>query len=109
MLWPERIFHRKYPTVDRGRRKPGEPVAREPIPPAYAAELMAVITALNAMEQADVSWECGTRGIGAVVYDTLMFQRGDPSPPDRTWGLADDAWAFDALDLAVGIGDDPFA
>ena len=39
MPWPERIFHRRYPTVDRSRRKPGERVAqrnrsRPPTPPS---------------------------------------------------------------------------
>ena len=86
MPWPERIFHRKYPVVDRSRRKRGEPVAREAIPPAYATELMTVITALNDMEQADIAWDCGTRGIGVVVSDSMMFQRGDPNPSDPDLG-----------------------
>ena len=86
MPWPERIFRGKYPTVDKARRKRGERVAREPIPPAYATELMTVITALNDMEQAEIAWDCGTRGIGVVVSDTMMFQRGDPSPSDEHLG-----------------------
>jgi hypothetical protein len=86
MPWPERVFRRRYPTVDRSRRQPGEPVVREPIPPAYATELLTVITALNDMEQNDVAWDCGTRGVGVVVSDTMMFQRGDPSPSDRNLG-----------------------
>jgi hypothetical protein len=47
---------------------------------------MTVITALNDMEQGDVSWHSGTRGIGVVVSDTMMFQRGDPSPSDPDLG-----------------------
>jgi hypothetical protein len=86
MPWPERIFHRRYPTVDRSRRKRGEPVAREAIPPAYASELMTVITALNDMEQVDNAWDCGTRGIGVVVSDSMMFQRGDPQSSDPDLG-----------------------
>jgi hypothetical protein len=73
--WPERVFHGTYPTVDSKRRKRGEPVAREPIPPAYATELLTVMNALNDMEQPDTRWDCGTRGIGVVVSDTMMFQR----------------------------------
>ena len=75
------------PEPPRARRAEGprqpEP---QPIPPAYATELMTVITALNDMEQADVSWDCGTRGIGVVVSDTMMFQRGEPSPSDPDLG-----------------------
>jgi hypothetical protein len=78
MPWPDRVFRGLYPTGHRGRR--------EPIPPAYATELMTVITALNDMEQADISWDCGTRGIGVIVSDTMMFQRGDPSPSDPDLG-----------------------
>ncbi len=70
-----------------GHRKPGSSACpREPIPPAYATELMTVITALNDMEQTDIAWDCGTRGIGVVVSDTMMFQRGGPSPSDPDLG-----------------------
>jgi hypothetical protein len=86
MPWPERIFHGRYPTVDLAHRKPGEPVVREPIPSAYATELMTVITALNDMDQKDVAWDCGTQGIGVVVSDTMMFQRGEPNPSDANLG-----------------------
>ncbi len=90
MPWPERIFRGQYPRPGRNRRG-DEPKDRarpepRPIPPAYATELMTVITALNDMEQADVAWDCGTRGIGVVVSDTMMFQRGDPSPSDTDLG-----------------------
>jgi hypothetical protein len=86
MPWPERIVHGRYPTVDKARRRPGEPVRKEPIPPAYATELMTVITALNDMDQKDIAWDCGTRGIGVVVSDSMMFQRGEPSPSDPDLG-----------------------
>ena len=86
MPWPERIFRGRYPTVDKARRKPGERVAREPIPPAYATELMTVINTLNDMDQQEIAWDCGTRGIGVVVSDTMMFQRGDPGPSDLHLG-----------------------
>ena len=86
MPWPERIFRGVYPRPERGRRQRTERVAARPIPPDYATEMMTVITALNDMEQADVSWDCGTRGIGVVVSDSMMFQRGDPSPSDEHLG-----------------------
>lgn len=86
MPWPERIYFGRYPTVDRARRKAGERVTREPIPASYATELQTVITALNDMDQPDVSWECGTRNIGIVVSDTMMFQRGEPAPSDPHLG-----------------------
>jgi hypothetical protein len=38
------------------------------------------------MEQKDVEWDCGTRGVGVVVSDTMMFQRGDPEPSDPDLG-----------------------
>jgi hypothetical protein len=82
MPWPERIFHGKYPTVDSAKRKRGEAVVREAIPSTYATELMTVITALNDMEQKEIAWDCGTRGIGVLVSDSMMFQRGGPSPSD---------------------------
>ncbi len=86
MPWPERIYRGRYPTVDRASRKRGERVVRVPIPPAYATEVQTVITALNDMNQPDVAWECGTQGIGVVVSDSMMFQRGEPSPSDENLG-----------------------
>ncbi len=86
MPWPERIFHGKYPKLDRSERAPGRPVAKEPLPAAYGTELLAVINALNDMKQPQAQWECGTRGVGVVVADTMMFQRGGPSPSDPHLG-----------------------
>ncbi len=57
-----------------------------PIPPAYGTELMTVINALNDMDQKEIAWDCGTRGIGVVVSDTMMFQRGQPNPSDQHLG-----------------------
>lgn len=86
MPWPERIFHGKYPTQDRADRTPGKPVTKEPLPRAYGTELMTVINALNDMEQPETEWDCGTQGVGVVVADTMMFQRGGPSPSDKNLG-----------------------
>ena len=45
------------------------------------------MNALNDMNQVETSWaECGTRGIGIVVSDTMMFQRAEPSPSDPHLG-----------------------
>jgi hypothetical protein len=48
--------------------------------------------ALNDMEQKEIQWDCGTAGIGMLVSDSLMFERGDPTPSDlhlgHVFGLA---------------------
>ena len=83
--WPERIFKGRYP-------KSAAPEQRQSIPPAYATELQTVMNALNDMKQTRVKWDCGTTRIGLLVSDSLMFQRGDPTPSDKhlsqVYGLA---------------------
>jgi hypothetical protein len=83
--WPERIFKGRYP---RGGRS-GE---RKSIPPPYATELQTVMNALNDMNQSRVEWDCGTRGLGVLVSDSLMFERGEPAPSDvhlsNVYGMA---------------------
>lgn len=83
--WPERVFGGQYP-------KPGKPGEREAMPPAYATEVQTVINALNDMNQRRVEWDCGTTGIGLVVSDSLMFERGGPGASDpnlsHLYGLA---------------------
>jgi hypothetical protein len=83
--WPERVFGGRYP----GAAKREE---RQPMPPAYATEVQTVMNALNNMDQRRVEWDCGTTGIGVVISDSLMFQRGDPRPSDahlsHIYGLA---------------------
>lgn len=86
MPWPERIFRGNYPKLDRTERTPGKPVEKEPLPKAYGTELMTVINALNDMDQPETEWTCGTQGVGVVVADTMMFQRGGPSPSDPNLG-----------------------
>ncbi|MHB9008332.1 MAG: hypothetical protein ACYDC1_15520 [Limisphaerales bacterium] len=73
--WPERVFGGRYPKKD-------QPGVREPMPPAYATEVQTVFNALNDMNQSPVKWDCGTGRIGVVISDSLMFQRGDPTPSD---------------------------
>jgi hypothetical protein len=83
--WPERIFRGRYP---RSAKRED----RKTIPAAYAVELQTVMSTLNDMKQDRVEWDCGTRGIGVMVSDSLMFQRGDPTPSDPNmshfYGLA---------------------
>ena len=81
--WPERVFGGQYPS-----RSPNS----KPMPPAYATEVQTVINALNDMKQSRVQWDCGTTGIGLLVSDSLMFERGGPEPSDphlsHIYGLA---------------------
>lgn len=88
MPWPSRIFQGTYPKVDLDTKS----ADREGIPADYATELLTVINALNDMNQEDVEYDTGTRGIGVLVSDTLMFQRAAPTPSDphlsQLYGLA---------------------
>ncbi|WP_367870713.1 hypothetical protein [Luteolibacter sp. Populi] len=77
--WPHRIFGGKYPASVPAEQRSG-------IPPEYATELQVVMNALNDLKQPDHAWDCGTRGIGVLVADTLMFQREQPSPSDPDMG-----------------------
>ncbi|HEY3288756.1 MAG TPA: hypothetical protein VGK87_01380, partial [Anaerolineae bacterium] len=56
---------------------------REFIPPSYGTELQVVFNALADMDwSGDYHWLHGQTGIGICVSDSLMFQRGEPSPSD---------------------------
>jgi len=83
--WPERIFAGKY----LGKAGTSE---RVPIPAEYATELQTVMNALNDLNQAETEWDCGTEGLGVLVSDSLMFERGAPHPSDphlgHVYGLA---------------------
>jgi hypothetical protein len=81
MPWPDRIFTGKY-----GRETK---TSEERIPSWYATEILSVINALNDMEQPEVSWNAGTRGIGILVSDTLMFQRFPTHEADFDRTMAD--------------------
>lgn len=73
--WPERAFGGQYPRDAPRERRKG-------MPPDYATELQIVMNALNDMRQERLAWRCGTRGIGMLVSDSLMFQREQPVPSD---------------------------
>ncbi|HEX7652581.1 MAG TPA: hypothetical protein VF607_03680, partial [Verrucomicrobiae bacterium] len=77
--WPERIFTGRYPR-SAAREE------RQLIPEAYATELQTVFNALNNLDQPAVAWDCGTTGFGVLVSDSLMFQRGEPTPSDPHLG-----------------------
>ncbi len=79
MPWPERIFNGTYPSAEDKNK-------RIPIPDEYETELQVVINALKDMKQRDVKWESGTHGVGVMVSDSLMFQRGYPTPSDGEMG-----------------------
>ena len=86
MPWPERIWNGDYPVKEASQRPPG-PVEKIPIPDAYETELQSVINALGQMKQPNTKWEAsGTQGVGVLVSDTLMFERGDPTPSDGKFG-----------------------
>ncbi len=90
MPWPSRIFHGKYPADEpapnRHRGKKDLESNRVGLPKDYATEILIVINELNNMDQRELSWECGTKGIGIFVSDTMMFQRSDPHPSDDRLG-----------------------
>lgn len=84
--WPSRVFTGKFPRKNLRDAAPGEEVTREPIPADYATELLTVFNEMNNLKQDKIAWECGTPGIGILVSDTMMFQRGDPEPGDPHFG-----------------------
>jgi hypothetical protein len=89
MPWPRRIFSVNYPVREASQRRAGEPTEKVPIPKAYETELQSVIRALGEMKQPerDVKWEMsGTRGVGVLISDTMMFERGDPTPSESYLG-----------------------
>lgn len=75
MPWPDRIFKGQH-ILAEGKSEVGG------LPKPYATQLLAALNALNDMNQADCTYDTGTRGIGLIVSDTLMFQRANPSPSD---------------------------
>ena len=82
MPWPSRIFRGTYPKVDMDAKSR----EREGIPADYATQLLTVVNALNDMNQPDVRYDTGARGVGIIVSDTMMFQRAAPDPSDDALG-----------------------
>lgn len=79
MPWPERIFNDDYPSE-------ADPKKRVGIQGDYETELQVVINALKDMKQRESSWSSGSRGVGVVISDSLMFQRGDDNASDNDFG-----------------------
>jgi hypothetical protein len=81
--WPERVFRGRYPSSSPDPK---------PIPASYATELQTVFNSLNDLKQDRVEWDCGTPGVGILISDSLMFERGAPAPSDahlsHFYGLA---------------------
>lgn len=82
MPWPDRIFQGQYPKVDLDAQSS----AREGIPADYATEILTLINALNDMGTVSALYDTGSRGIGVLVSDTMMFQRAEPQPSDPELG-----------------------
>jgi hypothetical protein len=82
--WPDRIFGPK--ALYRASESSSEKIT---IPKSYETELQTVFHSLGEMNQAASAtrWEiAGTRDLGVLVSDTLMFQRAEPQPSDKSLG-----------------------
>jgi hypothetical protein len=77
--WPERVFNGDYPAEN-------DPKRRVPIPGPYASDLQIVFNSLKDMRQPAVKWESGSQGVGVIVSDSLMFERGGPDASDDEMG-----------------------
>ena len=90
MPWPNRVFKGRYPKAGSGGPSGDAAQETELIPADYATEVLTVINALEDMKQDSIVWDSGTQGVGILVSDTMMFQRGDPwsSNPNSFFGLA---------------------
>jgi len=84
MPWPGRVFRGTYPRQDPKRK--GADTTRIRMPAPYATELLTLINALNDMKQSSVEWDVAMRGVGCIVTDTMMFQRGEPNRSDAHLG-----------------------
>lgn len=86
MPWPDRVFLGRYPASEEEARKrdSANPPERIPIPPDYATVLLTCANALNHMrvEAEQIRWDAGPPSTGVLVADSMMFQRGEPSPSD---------------------------
>jgi hypothetical protein len=87
MPWPERVFNDKHPAGTAAGATSTQDKTKVGIPKSYETELQAVIHALGEMKQPDARWMvAGTRGVGVLVSDTMMFERADPHPSDPYLG-----------------------
>jgi hypothetical protein len=78
--WPRRVFEAAYPKED------GE--GKELIPPDYATELLTVMNVLRDMHRhEETPSQEQTDGIGLLLANSAMFQRGDWEPKRREDGF----------------------
>lgn len=75
MPWPMRVFTGRYPHRPDGS-------GGDPIPPAYAREILAIANAARALPRAPLTWECGTQGLGVLIADSMLLRRGGPETDD---------------------------
>lgn len=81
MPWPQRIFQGAYRAADADDK-----TVQQGIPSGYATEILAVINALNDMEQKDIVRGNVTSDVRVVISDTAMFQRAAPDPSNPHLG-----------------------
>jgi len=87
--WPDRVFERDYfaTEVEARKRNQANPPSRVPISSSYAKVLLACFNELADMDpKGNVRWDSGSRGVGVLISDSMMFQRVDPTPSDRHLG-----------------------
>jgi hypothetical protein len=73
MPWPRRVFTGRYPRQSA--------TGGEPIPAMYAREILAIAEAMRTMPAGPVIWDCGTRGLGVSISDSLLWP---PRGPGQT-------------------------
>ena len=66
MPWPNRIYQGKFKVQDSAEK--------QPISPAYATQMQVMVNALNEMP-ASANLINGSKGIGVLVGNSMMFQR----------------------------------
>lgn len=84
--WPKRIFLGQH-SLESSRAD-----EKVPIPPGYMTQLLIINNTLKNMNQDSQVWQRGFVGIGILLSDTMLFQRGGPSSTDQDlsffYGLA---------------------
>ncbi len=74
--WPKRIFMAQYSRTDRRLRE------KTVIPAEYAREILIINNTLRNIDQPKIALDCSYAGVGILLADTMMFQRGGPSSSD---------------------------
>lgn len=91
--WPRRVFEGVYP------KENGD--GKEPIPPGYATELLTVMNVLRDMHRHETPPSAdATEGIGLLLANSAMFQRGDYDPEREEAGFKYDGTGNGKLSAA---------